>query len=111
MSYNTAASAAAPAAAAASLTFSRPWTRVDNICSGVDSSRNTQTSATKQNSARLTKREQYAQIAKGNGPYRKTSWASQSLNFPTNPNTHNLQQVGNTLRLCPEPEPELPPNA
>lgn len=93
MSYNT-------------LQFTRPWTRVDNICGGVDSSSNTQTSATKQNtkqnSARLTKRQLYAQIAKGNGPYRKKSWASQSMNFPTNPNSHNLQQIGNTLRLCPK---------
>jgi len=79
--------------------FNRSWTRVENICSNTTKP----IFASKQNNARLTKRQLYAQIVKGNGPYRKKSWASQSLNFPTNPNTHNLEQIGNTLILCPKP--------
>ena len=78
------------------ITFNRPWARVENICSDTTKP----TLASKHNSARLTKRQLYAQIAKGYGPYRKKSWASQSMNFPTNPNTHNLQEIGTTLK-CP----------
>ena len=48
------------------------------------------------NSARLTKKQQYSQLVKNN-TYKKT-WATQGQTY-TNPNTNNLPQVGNSL-IC-----------
>jgi len=69
----------------------------------------------KANSSNLTKQQQYSLIAQGKWTNRTKTWATQgsssSINvIPamstssdyTNPNTHNLQQVGNTL-ICSSP--------
>ena len=86
----------------------RTWGRTDNACINVgdhtqtelDMRRKAEILQYKGNSMKLTKREKYAQIAKGHGPHRKTSWASQSFGAGyTNSNTHNLAPVGNTL-IC-----------
>ena len=53
----------------------------------------------KPNSAKLTKKQVWAQSVNGNGPYANRAWASQSTTV-TNPNTAGLEVNGNTL-LCP----------
>ena len=53
----------------------------------------------KQNSSKLTKKQQYSQNIKGNGPLGKKTWATQSDTY-TNPNTQNLTIAGNTLVVC-----------
>ena len=87
----------------------RTWGRTDNACDNVgghtqkdlDMRRKAEILQYKSNSVKLTKREKYAQIAKGHGPHRKTSWASQSFSAAnTNSNTRGLNQDGNTL-TCP----------
>ena len=77
-----------------SLNFTRTWARVDNSCNNLgftqeqlDMRRKAEILEYKQNSVKLTKRERYAQIAKGGGPQRKKSWT----------NTTNLTQNGNVL--------------
>ena len=52
----------------------------------------------KKNSANLTKQQQYALLANGNGPAAKRAWGTQGDVY-TNPNTNNLPQVGNTF-IC-----------
>lgn len=90
------------------LTFEQTWARTQNSCekniskSERQSQRHSEILKYKSNSARLTKREQYAQIAKGLGPYRKTSWASQSFGAAkTSFNTRNLVKEGDTILKCP----------
>ena len=69
----------------------------------------------KKNSSNLTKQQQYALIAQGKWTNRTKTWATQGAsssknNTPvmstssdyTNPNTSNLQRVGNTL-ICSSP--------
>jgi hypothetical protein len=46
----------------------------------------------KKNSSNLTKKQQYAQVAKGLWTNRTKTWATQSETY-TNPNTTNLQRV------------------
>lgn len=55
----------------------------------------------KANSSNLTKQQQYSLIAKGKWTNRTKTWATQSVTY-TNPNTHNLLQVENTLS-CTSP--------
>ena len=55
----------------------------------------------KANSSNLTKQQQYSLIAQGKWTNRTKTWATQSITY-TNPNTHNLTRVGNTL-ICPSP--------
>ena len=50
----------------------------------------------KKNSANLTKQQQYALLAQGNGPSAKRAWGTQGDAY-TNPNTNNLPLVGNTF--------------
>jgi len=50
----------------------------------------------KNNSSNLTKKQRYAQIAKGQWTNRTTTWASQNPNGFTDPNTGSLQRVGAT---------------
>jgi hypothetical protein len=52
----------------------------------------------KKNSSNLTKQQYFALLAKGNGPAAKRAWATQSDTY-TDPNTSELQLVGNTL-IC-----------
>ena len=88
--------------------FTRTWARTDNSCAvennytqeQLDMRRKSEILQYKNNSTRLTKREKYAQIAKGRGPSRKTSWASQSFAAgKTNSNVHGLTPNGNVL-IC-----------
>ena len=53
----------------------------------------------------LTKKQQWSRIVKGNGPLGKKVWATQN-DLGSNPNVFNLQQVGNTLILCPNDDTE-----
>jgi hypothetical protein len=46
----------------------------------------------KKNSSNITKKQRYAQIARGNWTNRTTTWASQTETY-TNPNTNMLQRV------------------
>ena len=52
----------------------------------------------RKNSSNLTKQQYFALLAKGNGPAAKRTWATQSDTY-TDPNTSELQLVGNTL-IC-----------
>jgi hypothetical protein len=54
----------------------------------------------KGNSAQLTQKQKWAQIAKGKSHNKKQAWASQTQTV-TNPNVNNLTQVRNTL-ICEE---------
>jgi hypothetical protein len=47
----------------------------------------------KKNSSNLTKKQRYAQIAKGKWTNRTTTWATQTDKY-TNPNTNHLKRVG-----------------
>lgn len=46
----------------------------------------------KNNSANLTRRQKYAQLATGGGPYRTSTWATQTDSY-SNPNIRMLQRV------------------
>jgi len=91
----------------------RAWSRVDNKCT-FDTSINYDNSDSiidpsiyyraalinkgnvlqyKKNSTHLTKKQRYAQIAKGLWTNRTKTWATQSLTY-TNPNTARLKRVG-----------------
>jgi len=48
----------------------------------------------KANSSNLTKAQRYSKIAQGKWTNRNTTWASQSTNGITNPNTTSLKRVG-----------------
>lgn len=81
----------------------RTWSRMPAMgCPGTAASRalarKTETLQYKGNSAKLSKKQLWAQAAKGKGPNRKKSWATQSQTY-TNPNVNNLPRVRNTL-LC-----------
>jgi hypothetical protein len=52
----------------------------------------------KKNSSNLTKQQYYALLAKGNGPSAKRAWGTQGDAY-TDPNTSDLQLIGNTL-IC-----------
>jgi len=53
----------------------------------------------KGNSSKMTKKQQYANLAKHNGPNKKKVWATQSETY-TNPNTQNLPSGGRNILLC-----------
>lgn len=93
------------------LTFGQMWSRTENICDVLtqeqrkerQEKRNSEALEHKNNRTKLTKKQEYAQVVKGYGGYRKTSWATQSFSAThTDPNTHNLKEEGNTLKLCSE---------
>ena len=91
------------------INFGRMWSRTENICGDLppaeerQEKRNTSALEHKNNSTKLTKKQEYAQVVKGYGGYRKTSWATQSFSAThTDPNTHNLKEEGNVLKLCSE---------
>lgn len=82
------------------------WSRTDNICANennnsqedLDMRRKSEILQYKNNSTRLTKRENYAKMAKGRGC--KTTFASQSYTAgTTNNNVKKLTRNGNTLIL------------
>ena len=90
----------------------RLWSRVQNQCSLTTDEGNDFDYATgdfkrqmllkgnilqyKKNSSDLTKKQRYAQIAKGLWTNRTTTWATQSVSY-TNPNTTSLQRVNFTI--------------
>lgn len=107
----------------------KTWSRVQSSCSlviptipithteviALKMRRKGNTLQHKENSSNLTKKQQYSLIAQGKWTNRTKTWATQGAsatknNTPvmstssdyTNPNTHNLQRVGNTL-ICPSP--------
>ena len=90
------------------LTFGQMWSRTENICGELSAEerqekRNTAALEHKNNSTKLTKKQRYAQVVKGYGGYRKTSWATQSFSAThTDPNTQDLSRIGNVLKLCSE---------
>jgi hypothetical protein len=56
----------------------------------------------KKNSGSLTKAQRYSKIARGQWTNRNTTWASQSTNGITNPNTSSLKRIGsNNIALDP----------
>jgi hypothetical protein len=63
----------------------------------------------KKNSARLTKSQKYAQLAKMNGPNRTKVFATQSTTY-TNPNTKGLFREGFTTYNFPNEIPGAPNN-
>tara|TARA_B100001059_G_C17326040_1_gene328918 strand:- start:229 stop:516 length:288 start_codon:yes stop_codon:yes gene_type:complete len=90
------------------INFGRMWSRTENICDVLtpedrkerQEKRNSEALKHKNNSTKLTKKQQYAQVVKGYGGYRKTSWATQSFSAThTDPNTQDLSRIGNVLRL------------
>ncbi len=81
----------------------KTWFRAGGApCSGTAATRalakKTEVLQYKGNSAQLTQKQKWAQIAKGKSHNKKQSWASQTQTV-TNPNVNNLLQVRNTL-LC-----------
>jgi hypothetical protein len=62
----------------------------------------------KKNSSNLTKRQRYAQIAKGQWTNRNTTWATQSTRGYTNPNNQSLQRV-NSVNITLDGQPTLAP--
>ena len=58
----------------------------------------------KKNSANLTKKQKWAQLAKGKSPNKKQVWANQT-DLVTNPNTHSLSLIGNILSCSAKPGP------
>jgi len=86
----------------------KTWFRAGGApCSGTAATRalakKTEVLQYKGNSAQLTQKQKWAQIAKGKSHNKKQSWASQTQTV-TNPNVNNLYQVRNTL-LCSVPSP------
>lgn len=100
----------------------RAWSRVQNSCSLVtdaDINANAGNIAlfdTKQqmlekgnilqyknNSSNLTKAQRYSKIAKGQWINRNTTWATQSMNGYTNPNTKSLKRTGNVVNVAIDP--------
>jgi hypothetical protein len=63
----------------------------------------------KKNSGNLTKSQKYAQLAKGMGPLRKKSYATQSVSY-TNPNTSSFQRINSTTIPFPNIIPGFPNN-
>ena len=61
----------------------------------------------KKNSSNITKKQRYAQIARGNWTNRTTTWASQTETY-TNPNTNMLQRV-NYSNITADGTPTLDP--
>jgi hypothetical protein len=88
----------------------RTWFRAGGApCSGTAATRalakKTEVLQYKGNSAQLTQKQKWAQIAKGKSHNKKQSWASQTQTV-TNPNVNNLPQVRNTL-ICSVPSPTI----
>jgi hypothetical protein len=57
----------------------------------------------KANSSNLTKNQRYSKIAKGQWVNRNTTWATQSLQGYTNPNTTSLKRAGNVINIAIDP--------
>lgn len=57
----------------------------------------------KANSSNLTKNQRYSKIAKGQWVNRNTTWATQSLQGYTNPNTTSLKRAGNVVNIAIDP--------
>ena len=57
----------------------------------------------KANSSNLTKNQRYSKIAKGQWINRNTTWATQSLQGYTNPNTTSLKRAGNVVNIAIDP--------
>lgn len=94
----------------------RAWSRVQNSCSLVTNDANAAAFNAKQqmlekgnilqykkNSANLTKAQRYSKIAKGQWVNRNTTWATQSMNGYTNPNTKSLKRSGNVINIAINP--------
>ena len=93
----------------------RMWSRVQSSCSlviptttitkadiiALQMQRKGNTLQYKANSSNLTKQQQYSLLAQGKWINRTKTWATQGASS-SNPNTHHLTRVGNTL-LCPSP--------
>ena len=82
----------------------RTWTRGEgDVCSGTSESRALEKKIEvlqyKNNSAHLTKKQKWAQLAKGKSHNKKQSWATQTQTY-TDPNVNNFTRTGNSLR-CP----------
>jgi hypothetical protein len=83
----------------------RYWSRVTPSCvtsvdrKTLDMRRKAEILKYNDNSSKMTKKQQYAALAKHGGPGKKKVWATQSETY-TNPNTQNLPRGdGNTL-IC-----------
>ena len=88
----------------------RTWTRGEgDVCSGTSESRALEKKIEvlqyKNNSAHLTKKQKWAQLAKGKSHNKKQSWATQTQTY-TDPNVNNFTRTGNSLR-CPCPVLEI----
>ena len=108
----------------------RDWSRVQNSCSvttGIDNNAPVRDPYTKQivpatvlakriamlnkgnilqykaNSSNLTKTQRYSKIATGQWVNRNTTWATQSMNGYTNPNSTSLKRSGNVSNIAIDP--------
>jgi hypothetical protein len=96
----------------------RAWSRVQNACffNDFNDNNNNELQMTKLqmlekgnilqykcNSSNLTKKQRYSKIAKGEWVNRNTTWAVQSLNGYTNPNTTSLKRSGNVINIAIDP--------
>jgi hypothetical protein len=51
----------------------------------------------------MSSKTQFAELVRGNGPYRKRSWGTQNIDV-TNPNVNNLTETNPFTLLCPNRE-------
>lgn len=57
----------------------------------------------KKNKSNISSKTQFAELVRGNGPYRKRSWGTQNIDF-TNPNVNKLSETNQFTLLCPNKE-------
>ena len=57
----------------------------------------------KKNDSNTSSKTQFAELVRGNGPYRKRSWGTQNIDF-TNPNVNKLTETNQFTLLCPNRE-------
>lgn len=89
-----------------------PWSRARLACTGENFSnfelnmrRKAEILKYKKNQNNLTQKQQWSMLNKGQLTRKKT-WATQGINT-TNPNTNNLNLIGNTLVCNPNTVPPL----
>jgi hypothetical protein len=92
---------------------SRAWSRVQNSCPDTNDDPFLAAKIAmlnkgnilqyKKNSSNLTQSQKYSKIAKGQWVNRNTTWATQSANGYTNPNTTSLKRSGNVINIAIDP--------
>ena len=83
-----------------------PLTTTTEICISTDAlnmRRKAEVLQHKKNKSNISSKTQFAELVRGNGPYRKRSWGTQNIDF-TNPNVNKLTETNPFTLLCPNRE-------